>query len=643
MQNNSLTKLNAYLFSHESWLNQLMLRLAATPCTVVAGLMLLLSFLRSKELLNLPIDPAWITIILSGLPLVHSACQRLALGKGISKISSALLITIAMLAAIAIGDLFAAGEVAFIMAIGAILENMTAKRAQKGLGKLLELAPSTAIRLLNYGQANQTSEQIDTAKLQLGDIVRILPGETIPVDGEVISGTTSVNQAVLTGESLPVDKQIGDRVFAGTLNTVGSIDVKTTHIGENSSLQKLIRLVQEADKKQAHMQRLADRWASFLVPASLTLAILVYLFTQSLTKSVTILVVFCPCALVLATPTAIMAAIAQASKHGVIIKSGVALETMGKIDLICFDKTGTLTSGKLVVSDIICLKQQSADELLQLVASLESKSEHPLAKAIVNLAQSKQLVLSNTSSFTLHPGQGLSATLNKQQYWCGNLHLLEQNSIKLSDKAKQQADLLTKQGKAILYLATNAECIGIIALADSIRPETKSVISKLKALSTDAVLLTGDNPNTASCLAKEVGIDHYYANLLPEDKVSYLHNIKQDQTVCMIGDGINDAPALKTADVSIAMGKMGSDIAIDSADIALMSDDLSRLPYLKRLANATRKTIKFSISLSMLINFLAIILSIAGLLDPTSGALVHNAGSCFVVLISALLYDRKFI
>src|SRR5699024_650789 len=331
--------------------------LAGLPMTIVAGVFLLLDLVPQLaeefggtpvQISFLPFDPAWVTIVISGIPLLYLAIWRIIHNPGISKISSALLICIAMFAAIAIGDLFAAGEVVFIMAIGALLEEATTNRAKKGLKKLISLAPTKGRRLKDGKE-----EMIPAEEIRQGDILRILPGETIPVDGTIISGETSVDQSIMTGESLPVDKGVGEEVFCGTINRFGSIDISATKVGENSSLQKLIRMVQDAENKQAPMQRIADRVASWLVPVALLIAMLAYVFIGNIVTAVTVLVVFCPCALVLATPTAIMAAIGQATKHGVIIKSGESLEKMGKVDTIAFDKTGTLTYGRLDVSDMI--------------------------------------------------------------------------------------------------------------------------------------------------------------------------------------------------------------------------------------------------------------------------------------------------
>ena len=606
--------------------------------TAVSGVCLASSLCAPWMNLDLPVDPAWVSVVISGLPLLYLAVWRIIYNPGIRKISSALLITIAMFAALAIGDLFAAGEVAFIMAVGAILEDMTTKRARKGLRQLISLAPVQGRRI-----RDSREEMIRAEEIRPGDILRVLPGETIPADGRVTSGETSVDQSVMTGESLPVDKGVGDEVFCGTLNCFGAIDLEVIREGEDSSLWQMIRLVQEAENKQAPMQRIADRCASWLVPAALLIALGAYIAAGNIVTAVTVLVVFCPCALVLATPTAIMAAIGQAAKHGVIIKSGEALENMGKVDVIAFDKTGTLTCGRLAVSDILPLDSSISEEkLLELAASAELKSEHPLAKAIISFAEEREMILTEPEVFRMMAGRGVYAELSGKKVLCGSERFLEEQGVAADRETRNFPERLRVQGKASLLVAEEGRCIGIIALSDVLRPEAEEMIRQLHDMRVRTVLLTGDNRKTAAYFAEQAGITEARAELLPEEKVKSIRELQREHHVCMIGDGVNDAPALKTADVSAAMGSMGSDIAVDAADIALMGDDLSRIPYLKRLSDATVKTIKASIGMSMTINFAAIILSVLGMLNPTTGALVHNAGSCFVVLFAALLYDRKF-
>jgi len=608
--------------------------------TTAGAVFLILSYILNHTGRELPVDPAWFTVIVCGLPLVYLAVWRLIHNEGISKISSALLIVIAMIAAVLIGDLFAAGEVAFIMAIGAILEDKTTERAQRGLKGLIELAPQKARRVLDG-----KTEMVDIGEIRTGETIRVLAGERIPADGIILSGETSVDQSVMTGESLPVDKMPGDEVYCGTVSCFGSVDLRVTGTGEDSSLQKLIRLMKEAENHQAPVQRIADRWASILVPVALLIAVATLLFTKDITRAVTVLVVFCPCALVLSTPTAIMAAVGQASKHGVIIKSGESLEKMGKADLIAFDKTGTITTGQLTVTDVWSIRENvPEEEILRLCASAEEKSSHPLGRAVVQYAKEQHTELYSCGEFSMDAGRGITASVNGLDLTCGNEKYLAEKGIGAEELAavREKTETLRNQGKAIILMSDDRGLLGGLALSDEIRPDAAEAIEKLHKLKVGTVLLTGDHETNASFMASKTGLSEVRAELLPEDKVSYIRRYQQSgHILCMIGDGINDAPAMKTADIGVAMGSMGSDIAVEAADIALMSDDLSNVPYLKWLANACVSTIRICITTSMTINLIAIILSVAGILTPTTGALVHNAGSCFVVLMAALLYDRK--
>ncbi|MBS7178034.1 heavy metal translocating P-type ATPase [Veillonella parvula] len=617
--------------------------------TILAGLFLLLDgiphlieeFGGQRPFQNIfPFEPSWITVIICGFPLVYLSIRRIVYNKGISKISSALLISMAMFAAIAIGDIFAAGEVAFIMALGALLEEATTERAKKGLKKLISLAPVKGRKI----QDNKEM-MVPVESIQSGDYLRILPGETIPVDGRIINGETTVDQSIMTGESIPVDKIIDDDVFGGTINCFGAIDIIATKVGEDSSIQKMIQLIKNAEQKQAPIQRIADIVASRLVPIALMIACIGYLITGNIIVGVTVLVVFCPCALVLATPTAVMAAIGQATKHGVIIKSGEILETMGKVDTMAFDKTGTLTRGQLAVQSILAVDTDySETDILQLAASAEAKSEHPIGKAIVSHAIEQDLEILDTTSFTMFVGKGIIAVIKGRELYCGNERFLEEHNIIVSESIQQAINVYRSEGKVSVIIADKEHIIGIITLSDTMRNDVINMISAISSLDMTTVLLTGDSEEAATYIGKKSGVSEIHAELLPGEKVSIIESLQgKHHKVCMVGDGINDAPAMKIADVSIAMGTIGSDIAIETADIALMSDDLSKIPYIKRLSDATIKTIKFSIALSMVINCIAIILSLLEVLTPTTGALVHNVGSCLVVLIAARLYDRKFI
>lgn len=611
--------------------------LAGWYMTVIAGIFLIASFVMPKAGYAYADNLAWVTIVICGLPLLYLAIWRIIYNKGISKISSALLICMAMIAAILIGDIFAAGEVVFIMQIGALLEEKTTARAKQGLTNLIALAPQKA-RVVKDGE----EVLLDVAQVKKGDVLRVLPGEVIPVDGKIIAGETSIDQSVMTGESLPIDKTVGDEVYSGTINRFGFVEIEALKVGEDSSLQKLIRMVEEVEKNQAPTQRIADKWASFLVPFALLIAIVTYLITGDVERGVAVLVVFCPCALVLATPTAIMAAIGQATKYGVIIKSGEALEKMGRVDTVAFDKTGTLTYGKLTVSDIAAFEGADSAELFKIAASAEKNSEHPLGKAITAKAKEDKIELYETRNFKMFAGRGISAIIGEKLYYFGNEKYIAENGIAMGAEALEMLEKAAIEGKACVIAGDEQKVIGIITLSDVLRSEAKDVIDRLSAMDIKTVLLTGDKKTAAEFFGNKVGISEIHAQLLPQEKVENVEEIKRNGTVCMIGDGVNDAPALKIADVGVAMGVMGSDIAISAADIALMTEDILKIPYLKWLSNMTVKTIKIAITLSMCINFVGVMLSAMGILTPTTGALVHNAGSVVVVFIAGLLYDKKY-
>lgn len=613
--------------------------LSSIPMTIIGGIFLGISLVCMLMGIELPVNPAWVPIIISGIPILYGALTALFCEK---TISSELLVSTAIVASVAIGEIFAAGEIAFIMAIGEILEDITVNRAKKGISQLIKLSPQQGRKIIKENEKT-TEKIVPIEEIYKDDILRVLPGEMIPVDGKIIFGNSSVDQSIMTGESLPIDKTIGDEVFCGTVNCDGSIDIIATKIGEDSSLQKLIRMVKEAEENKAPMQRIVDKWAGWLVPAALIIAVAAYFITSDIIRAVTVLVVFCPCALALATPTSIMAAVGQAAKNGVLIKSGEALEKMGKVNCIAFDKTGTLTFGKLKISDIITTSSATENELLKLACSSEKRSEHPLGKAIVEHGKKQNVEFLEMEDFKMIPGKGIAAKIENNEISCGNSRFLQEQGIILDENIESILENLRKQGKVSILVGKNRECIGIIALSDTIRPTAKEMVVKLKNMGTRVVLLTGDHKQTADYFAEEVGIENVYSELLPAEKVTYIKKLEEDgNKVCMIGDGVNDAPALKTADVGVSMASMGTDIAVEASDIALMGDNIEKIPYLKKLSTATIKTIKFNITASMVINLAAIILSVMGLLNPITGALVHNVGSVLVVLNAALLYDRKF-
>ncbi len=597
---------------------------------VISGIALLLSIF--KVIPGLPFDISWVAIILCGIPIILEAVIGLVTA---FDIKADVLVSLALIASICIHEDFAAGEVAFIMQLGALLEDLTVARARAGIEKLVKLTPQTA-RVISGGM----EKIIPAEQVKVGELIKVLPGETIPVDGVITSGQTSINQAVMTGESLPVDKSVGDEVSSGTVNQFGAFEMKATKVGEDSSIQKMIRLVQSADAGKAKIVGLADRWATWIVVTALTAAVITWLVTGQPIRAVTILVVFCPCSLVLATPTAIMAAIGNATKHGFLIKEGDALERLAKVKRVTFDKTGTLTIG---VPKVVAAKSvneaYSDEEIYTFVAGVEKNSEHPLGKAIVSCFKSDiGKEIPKTSDFAMIPGQGVKAVINGKTVCAGNERLIANEQIGISDVVRNEAEAYIKKGASIIYVSIDGVLSGIVALSDSLRSESAAMISDISSIGATPVLITGDNSEAAGEIASEVGIKDVNANCLPEDKLKIIDSYqKNNELVCMIGDGVNDAPALKIATVGIAMGGVGSDIAVDAADIALVDDDIKELPHLFALSRRMMVKIKFNLSFSMLLNFVAIVLAMTGILNPVIGALVHNAGSVFVIINSAFL------
>lgn len=617
---------------------------------IISGAALLLSIFRP---VRLPFDAAWIAIILCGVPIILEAFIGLVTA---FDIKADVLVSLALIASVCIGEDFAAGEVAFIMQLGGLLEDLTVAKARAGIEKLVKLTPRTA-RVLSSG-----SEKIIPAEeVKVGDRIRVLPGETVPVDGRILSGQTSVNQAVMTGESLPVDKAAGDDVSSGTVNQFGAFEMEAVKVGEDSSIQRMIRLVQSADAGKAKIVSLADRWATWVVIIALTAALLTWIFSGEVIRAVTILVVFCPCAMVLATPTAIMAAIGNATHHGFLIREGDALERLASVKRIAFDKTGTLTYGRPEVTAVRSLSSDWTEEqLFAFAAAAEQFSEHPLGKAVMrdfraqkqtdkpasetseSLESTKTLELLQADSFQMIPGQGVSARIEGKTILAGNQKMLKENCSSVPDTLFREADEYLEKGCTIIYLAADGTAAGFLALSDTVRPESAQTIAWLKTLGVQPVLLTGDHENAAHTIAKKLGIDDVQAGCLPEDKLTLIDMFqKNKEAVCMIGDGINDAPALKKADVGIAMGGVGSDIAVDAADIALVDDQVQELPHLLALSRRMMLTIKCNLSFSLGLNLIAIVLAITGILGPVAGALVHNAGSVVVIIHSAILLKWK--
>jgi heavy metal translocating P-type ATPase len=597
--------------------------------TILSGIFLLISFFHWLPALSY--DPAWIAIAISGVPIVFGAIKGLTTE---FDVTADVLVAIALIAAIGIHSYFAAGEVAFIMQLGKVLEDVTSQKSHKSLQALIRLTPRKACIRTADGD-----EEILASEVNPGDLLLVRPGEVIPVDGRIVRGSTAIDQSVVTGESVPVDRMVGDAVYQGTLNHQGAIDIEATTIGDDSSLKKMIRLVEEAEENKAPIVRIADKWARILVPVALGCALLIWLITKDFYRAVTALVVFCPCALILAAPTAMMATIGNATKHGILIKSGAAVEATAKIDTLVLDKTGTLTHAALQVDDIHLFdKSLDRTRVLSLVASAEKYSEHPLGRAVLAYSQNQGIMAKDPEMFEMQAGRGVIATVEGQKVLIGE-KIIGYELIRKAPRVMSDIERIQAAGKMALPVAIDGKLAGVIAIADALRKETRGMIAELKKAGlARIVMLTGDNQTVANSIGQAIGVTDIFASQLPEDKVNSIKNyINQGYAVGMVGDGVNDAPALATACVGIVMGAIGSDVAMEAADIALMSDDISKIPFLVRICRRARGRILFNIMISMFINFGAIILSGFGVLNPVTGALVHNFGSVFVVINSALL------
>ena len=584
---------------------------------MISAISLIASFILSIDYLS------WIAVILCGIPIFKECAEGLITE---FDIKADLLVSIAIVASIIIGELFAAGEIATIMAIGGFLEEYTVSKTQGRIKELANMTPQVAVRIRNGKE-----ERILASEVQIGDILKVLPGESIPTDGRIINGETSIDQSTLTGESIPVDKKANDDVYSGTINLYGSFTMETTKVSDDSSLQKLIKLVESSSPENANVVRQADKWATFVVVIAFTAAILTYLYTFEIARSVTILVVFCPCALVLATPTAIMAAIGNLTKYGILVKDGASIEELATTDELVFDKTGTLTCGTPEVVDII---SNNPKKMMRMLASLESKSEHPIAKAIVKYYDNAEELL-DIEDFTMHIGKGVTGIINGSKVIAGNINLMESENIDLKDHKSKSSDIT-------IFVAENGRLIGNVVLADILRENSKETIRNLKKLRIKTTLLTGDNEKTARYIAKEVKVRNVKFNCLPEDKTNYIREEQMlGHNVAMIGDGVNDAPSLKKANVGIAMGKIGSDISVEAANIALINDNVENIPHLIAIARKTVRTINISIAFALTLNVVAMALAILGILNPIEGALIHNIGSVVVIIYSSTLIKYR--
>jgi heavy metal translocating P-type ATPase len=573
----------------------------------------------------LQFDVAWVAILLCGTPILYDAVTGLAR----LDIKADVLVAMAIVASVYLGEYFAAGEVALIMAIGGFLEDVSAAKSNEGIERLVKMTPRTG-RVVRGG----AEAMVPSGEIAVGETLRVFAGEVVPVDGRILSGTTSIDQSALTGESMPVDKGAGDEVFSGTVNQMGTFDMVSTKPDGDSSMQRLAKMVESADASKVRIVRAADRWATWLVAIVAVLAVAAYALSGSIERAVTVMIVFCPCAFILATPTAVVAAIGNAAKHNILVRDGDGLERMASVDRIAFDKTGTLTEGRPAVSSVVRFGGMSEDEVLRAAASAESRSEHPLGKALASSASG----VSSPDDFEMIIGRGVRARVSGSTVLVGNEALMDDDGIEVPGYASSCAHSVRSDGSTAVFVAADGILQGMIALSDVLRPDAPAAVAAIRASGAECVLLTGDNARSAGRMASAVGITEVRAECTPEDKLSAVRGMQADgHKVCMVGDGINDAPALRAADVGVAMGGLGSDIAVRASDMALIGDDIGKMEHVRLLSKKMMRKVNVNIAFSMAWNFAAVALAMSGVLGPVEGALVHNFGSVVVVVNSMML------
>ncbi|MCL4354540.1 cadmium-translocating P-type ATPase [Patescibacteria group bacterium] len=600
------------------------------------GLLLLISWLFGKmSILPLRlVDALLLLAVFLGYPIYIKAAKSLIKGK----IGVPLFVTIAEIASVIIGEYLAAGTVVFIILSGTYLEDFILDRTRGAIKKLIEMTPKTA-RLMNDGQESE----VDVKQVKINDLVLVKPGEKIPVDGKVVSGYSAVDQAPITGESMPVDKNPGDLVFAGTLNQSGVLKIKTDKVAEDTTLAHMIHLVEEAQEKKAPIQNIADRFTTYFLPAILILSGVVYIFSHSLVRSVTILLVACPCAMALAVPIAVVGAIGNASRRGIIIKGGTFVERLQNADTVVFDKTGTLTYGKPKITDIVSLNNNKTEDILEVAAIAEKFSEHPLARAILDKANEIGIAATDPEKFEAILGKGVIAQHEGQTILTGTFKLMEEKEIVIVDEHLNTIKDLENKGATVLLVARDSKLIGLIAVRDVGKDGLSEEIESLRSLGMERiVMLSGDNRIVSEAVANSLGIKEIASDLLPEEKVSYLDRLKKDgHVVVMVGDGVNDAPALASADIGIAMGTAGTDVAIEAADVALLGDELSKVSYVISLSRKAFQKMKVNIVFAIIWNVIGLSLASLGYLTPTFGAILQEVGCISVVINSSLLLFYK--
>jgi Cd2+/Zn2+-exporting ATPase len=606
-----------------------------TLITIANALLLLIGF--AIQLVGAPQAANWFYLasaLVGGFPIFKLAAVNVFTR---FDLTAGVMVSIAMIAAIIIGEYSAAALVAFMMLVGEMLENFTMARADNALKELSSLTPDNVTLLLDGREVITPITSVRS-----GDVVLVRPGGRIPVDGQVLRGHAAVDQSAITGESLPVDKLPGDLVYAGALGSGGALEIQVTKVGEETTLGNMIRLVREARATQAPVQRVANKYAQYLIPIALSIAALTYLLTHDIVRSITVLIVICPCALVLATPTALVAAIGNAAKRGILVKNGTAMEQIGRVDIIAFDKTGTLTLGEPRLTDTVCFDGLGPTELLRLAASAERPSEHPLARAIVTAAREQGIETQLPDDFETRPGHGVSARVDGRQVMIGD-GMLASSEVALHPQAVQRAERHASQGQKVIPVAVDNSVVGLLVVADTIRPESAAAVTRLKGLGVqETVLISGDNRRVAEGVAKTLGVDRVYADALPEAKLDLIREYQaKGLKIAFIGDGVNDAPALAAADIGIAMGGGGTAVAAETADIVLLADQLDRVPTLIELSRSSLGVIKANVIFSMSWNVLSVLLSMTGAIGPVFGAVMHELSALPVVANSARLINWR--
>ncbi len=581
-------------------------------------------------------DLALLLTLVGGFPIFSEA----VIGLAKRRISADLAVSLAAVAALVIGQFAVAAEVILIMLIGEALEHFAVGRTRTAIAELLKLRPETA--RVRRGGAEQS---VPVEEIRPDDVVLVRPGDRIPVDGKVVAGSSTVDQSPITGESLPADKHAGDEVFAGTINQHGALELAVERLGGDTTLEQIIRLVEEAEEAKAPTARLADRYAAWFVPVVIAAAVVTWLVTRDVVRSVAVLVVACPCALVLATPTAIAAGIGALVRRGILVKGGAALEALGRLKSVVFDKTGTLTRAQLRVREVVAAPGHDEGEVVWLAASVERHSEHPIGQLVVRRAEEQGVELAAVDAFLAHPGLGVSATLGDEPVRVGNRRFLSEHGVSVHEALAARVAELSEGGCTVSLVARGGEAVGAVAVEDTVRGDARATVDRLRELGVERiVMLTGDTEPAARAVAEALGIIDARAGLLPADKVGAVQQIQRDDApVAMVGDGVNDAPSLVTAEVGVAMADIGTDVAVASADVVLVGDDLMKLADAVAMGRRTLRTVWQNIlGFALVFNAVAVVVASMGWISPVAAAVLHQVSSLVVCLNSLrLLIDRR--